>query len=60
LGLDFDLVGLHLLEIKLAVSYQVAMQLFTLLTGSLPPFAHGALINLHSSHNALHWAAINY
>jgi hypothetical protein len=58
LGFDFDLVGLDLLQVQLAVSYQLSMQFFTLLPGSLPPLAYRALIDLHGSHNGWHRTAI--
>ncbi len=44
LGLDFDLIGLHLLQIQVGAAHGVFMHGLTVLTGPLPAVPHRALI----------------
>jgi hypothetical protein len=44
LYLGFEFVGLYLLQVQLALPYQVFVQILALLSSPLPPTLHRALI----------------
>jgi hypothetical protein len=59
LDFDFDLVGLGLLQIELALADRVGVDFLAMLTGSLPPAFDRPLIKTIGRHNRLYRTAVS-
>ena len=59
LELDFDLIGLSLLQVKLALADRVLMHFLTMRSGPLPPVFDRPLIKAVGRHNRLAWTAMS-